>query len=285
MLDDSYLILGLDGLSHAHGAQHFRDGHLATAVIAACYLCRENGLDDATQDLIRAHIDRELRPDAPFQPAPEETADAALLENLQLALSRGIGDLREVGHNIIFGMAALKVFRQLPETVTPFRVAGLCRLIDDFDTTQNVSLPEQDGIPDGADEPALIRYIFEEYLRSIPLYSGYGNGWAGHLMTVGHAVIELSRLGYPELAARAHRAYRMYIHTLRRGPQNTDRRIPDKQATELTPLQHAYWQRKKRVRAGLGHVFKYPWSFYSLLARLDDAQLKQRCLAAGYWIF
>jgi hypothetical protein len=284
MLDNSYLKLGLDGLSHAHGQQYFRDGHLATSVIAACYLCRENNLDEPTQDIIEDRIDRELRADAIFLPAPDETADRALLQQLLETLAGGIGDLREVGHNIIFGTAALKAFRDCPEAITPARVEGICRLIDNFITTQNVDLEEDDGIPGIADESALIEFIFSEYLRTVTRYAGYGQGWAGHLLTIGHAVIELSRLGYPQLAAQAHAAYRMYIRTIRRGPEKTDRRIPEHPPASLTPLNQDYWKHKQQIRPGLGHAFKYAWSFYSLLRGLNDPDLKQRCIAEGYRI-
>ena len=111
MLDNTYLILGLDGLSRAHGRNYFDDGHLGASVIAAYYLCLENGLEEHTQNVIKSRIDHELRIDALFLPAPREAPDATLLEQLLNTLSAGIGDLREVGHNIIFGAAALKAFR------------------------------------------------------------------------------------------------------------------------------------------------------------------------------
>jgi len=284
MLDNSYLILGLDGLSHAHGQHYFRDGHLATSVIAARYLCLENGLDEPTQDLIKARIDHELRDEPLFLPAPDEPADSALLQQLLETLAGGIGDLREVGHNIIFGAAALKAFRDCPEAITPTRIEGICRLIDDFTITRDVDLAEDDGIPGIAVESDLIGFIFREYLRTVALYTGYGQGWAGHLITIGHAVIELSRMGYPQLAAQAHEAYRMYIRTIRRGPEKSDRRIPEHPPASLTPLNEAYWKHRKQIRPGLGHAFKYAWSFYNLLRGLDDPELKQRCSAEGYRI-
>ena len=285
MLDTSYLILGLDGLSRAHGQNYFRDGHLAASVIAAYYLCHENGLGGSTQELIESRIEHELRDDAIFLPVPDEPQDSALLEKLLDTLSTGINDLREVGHNIIFGAAALKAFRDYPDAITPFRVDGICKLIDNFATTQNVAIDDNDGIPEIADESALIEFIFGEYLRSVSLYSGYGQGWTGHLLTIGHAVIELSRLGYPDLAAPAHNAYRMYIKTMRRGPKETDKHIPDHPASPLTPLDHDYWETRKSVRLGLGHAFKYPYSFYSLLSGLNNPDLKRRCLAASHQIF
>jgi hypothetical protein len=285
MLDTRYLILGLDGLSRAWGQNYFHDGHLATSVIAACYLCYENNLDERTQDAMKSLIDRDLREDAIFLPAPDEPANGALLKQLLDTLSRGIGDLREVGHNIIFGAAALKVFRHCPEAITPFRVNGICRLIDNFTTLQNVALDNDDGVPAIADESTLIEFIFSEFLRTLSLYAGYGQGWAGHLLTIGHAIIELSRLGYPDLAAPAHHAYRMYIKAMRRGPGETDRHIPDHTPSTLTPLDHDYWIKRKSIRPGLGHAFKYPYSFYYLLSRLDDPDLKKRCLAESHRIF
>ncbi|MDH3900313.1 MAG: hypothetical protein OEU51_04625 [Gammaproteobacteria bacterium] len=285
MLDNTCLILGLDGLSRAHGRNYFGDGHLGASVIAAYYLCHENGLEERTQNTIKSRIDHELRNDAPFLPVPDETPDAALLEQLVTTLSAGIGDLREVGHNIIFGAAALKAFRECPNAITPFRVEGICRLIDDFATTQNVSVEDDDGVPGIDDESALIEFIFGEFLRSVSLYAGYGQGWAGHLLTMGHAVIELSRLGYPDLAAPAHNAYRMYIKSIRRGPKETDRHIPDHPASALTPLDHDYWKQRKSVLSGLGHAFKYAYSFYNLISRLDNPDLKKRCLAESHRIF
>lgn len=277
--------MGLDGLSHAHGNDYFRDGHLAASVIAAYYLCHENGLGEHTQDLIKSHIDHELRDDTIFLPAADEPADIILLERLLGTLFNSIGDLREIGHNIIFGAAALKVFRHCPDTITPIRVNGICKLIDDFATVQNVALDVDDGVPGIADENALIEFIFSEYLRTISLYAGYGQGWAGHLLTIGHAVIELSRLGYTEHAARAHDAYRMYIKTMRRGPKETGRQIPDNHPSTQSPLDQVYWEKRKSVRPGIGHAFKYPYSFYNLLSALHDQDLKRRCIAEGYRIF
>ena len=285
MLDNTYLILGLDGLSRAHGRSYFNDGHLGASVIAAYYLCHENGLEEPTQSVIKSRIDNELATDTLFIPAPDESPDPALLEQLLTTLSAGIGDLREVGHNIIFGAAALKAFRDCPDAITPFRVEGICKLIDAFATTQSVSIEEDDGVPGIVDERALIEFIFNEYLHSVSLYAGYGQGWAGHLLTIGHAIIELSRLGYPDLAARAHNAYRMYIKTMRRGPKETDRHIPDHPASTLTPLDHDYWKQKNSVRSGLGHAFKYAYSFYNLFSKLRDPILRERCLAESHKIF
>ena len=77
----------------------------------------------------------------------------------------------------------------------------------------------------------------------------------------------------------------MYIQTMRRGPAQTDRHIAEHPASDLTPLDHDYWARRKSVRSGLGHAFKYAYSFYNLLAKLDNPALRDRCLAESYRIF
>jgi len=285
MLDDSYLILGLDGLSHAHGENYFADGHLGASAIAAYYLCHENGLGDRTQTAIASCMDREYRGTAPFLPVPDETPDSALLGQLADTLAGSVGDLRGVGHNIIFGAAALKAFRECPDAITPFRVAGVCGLIEDFRDIHDTGIDALEGIPGVAEEGALVEFICREFLHTVALYGGYGQGWTGHLLTIGHAVLELSRLGYTDLAVTAHRAYRVYIRNIRCGPRESDRQIPDHPATALTPLDHSYWERGKPLRASLGHAFKYPWSFYSLLARLEDSSLRERCLSESHKIF
>ena len=284
MLSDEYLIMGLNGLSRAHAGDYFRNGHLSAAVIAAYYLCHENNLDDPTQNAVKCLIDQDLGGDALFLPAPSETPDASLIEQLLVALTPGIGDLRQVGHNVIFAAISIKAFKSVPQAVTRFRVEGICKLIAAFASTQNVTVDEGSEIPGSSVEKPLIEFIFREYLRSVVQYTGFGQGWAGHLLTFGHAVIELSRLGYPDLATRAHEAYRMYITTMRRGPGETAQRYPEHQPSKLTPLNYEYWERKRSV-SGLGHVFKYPYSFYNLISQLDDEELRQRVVAEGYRIF
>lgn len=285
MLDDDYLLRGLDALSRAHERSYFVDGHLGASVIAAYYLCHDNGLDARTQSAIKTHVDRDLLDDFLFRPAADEAPDDALVRKVLDALSAGAADLREVGHNVIFAAAALRVFRQLPQAVTPFRVNGLCALIASFETTQNVPVEEDDGVPEVADEDAFVDFIFREYLRTAARYSGRGQGWTGHLLTFGHALVELSRLGYQQTAASAHLAFRMYVATARAGPRETDEPRPEHARTGRTPLELDYWKARSSVRPGLGHAFKYAYSFYRLLSTLKDPVLRQRSLDESYRIF
>jgi hypothetical protein len=52
-------------------------------------------------------------------------------------------------------------------------------------------------------------------------------------------------------------------------------------AVSLTPLERGYWAQQKPVSLRLGHVLKYPYSFYNLLRGLDDPELRKRCVVEG----
>ncbi len=285
MLDSEYLVLGLDALSRASGDDYFRDGHFGASVIAAYFLCRENGLDAGTQAAIQAIVDRELRPEPAFRATPAEEPDDSLIADVLATLSVGISDLREVGHNVIFGAAALEAFRQVPRSITPFRTSGVCSLLASFRTTRNVAVGEADGVP-GTDDPgAFAEFVCREFVDTVERYAGRGQGWSGHLLTFGHALLTLAALGHHALARGAHQAYRMYVTTVRGGPRDTDPRIPDHPRSDLTPLDRSYWERRRSVRGGLGHAFKYARSFYALLRELPDPALKERFLAEGHKLF
>lgn len=285
MLDESYLTIGLNALSRAHERNYFADGHLGAAVIAAYYLCKENGLEDKTQDAIGDCIDAELHRNDLFAQMPNESSDPSLLEQVLQALAPNIIDLRDIGHNAIFSCAALKAFRQVPEAITPSRVKGICSLIAAFDSTQNVDVKASDEIPVFEKEDLMVEFVFREFLASLNQYVGFGQGWAGHLLTFGHALVELSRLGHADLAKSGQTAYRMYIKTMRQGPKALDPHITEHVPKPWTPLDSEYWQNRKPGISGIGHVFKYPYSFYALLKHVSDPELTQQCIDESYRIF
>lgn len=284
-MDDRYLLSGLDAMARAPGRDYFRDGHLGASVIAAYYLCREQALDPDTQGAIRSRIDAELLPEPIFSPAPEEPADEKLLTTIQDALADGADDLREAGHNVIFTAAASKAFARRPDAATPFRVEGIAALIRSFHVSEAPDPKPDDGIPTLDDEEAFVEFLFREFLRTAAAYSGRGHGWTGHLLTFGHALLELKALGLPSLADRARGAFRRYVARVRAGPLDGDRPMPDHPPSPHTPLGRAYWERRRSVRAGLGHAFKYAYSFYNLLGRLRDEELEARSVGESYKIF
>jgi len=284
MVDESYLIRGLDALCRAYRTDFFADGHRGAAIISAYYLCREHEVEPAGAETIREIIDHHWAHTPLCAPFPEEAPEPDRLADVSATMVRHLDGLRMVGHNVIFPALALKAFRQLPETVTPSRVAGLCRLVECFAVPDDLAVTEADGIPRLGTPPEVADLLLAELLRTMTAFSGRGQGWSGHLMTYGRALLDLRAAGHEDLAKAAEPGFRVYLKRIRQGPRPGDRAIPEHPETSLRPHQLAYWEQRRQASPGLGHVFKYPYGFYGLLNLAQDDDLKRQAMAAAYHI-
>ena len=282
MLTERHLLAGLDALSRAHEANYFLDGHKGGAIISAYYLCRDEVVEPGAVRIISGLVEDEWLGSDLCAPMPAEDADPALLGDVVAALRSNLGPLRQAGHNIILPTLALKAFAELPEAVTPSRVAGVCRLVECFDSADEVSDDDLEELP-GPDAPeALAEFILAEFLRCMSAFEGRGQGWSGHMLTCGRAVVELAELGYEDLAGEAAQTFRHYIARTRMGPLETDKPRAEHAASPLRPLEAEYWRRRPPESVSLGHCFKYPYGFYGLMHLAGDGELRQRCLAEAF---
>jgi hypothetical protein len=71
----------------------------------------------------------------------------------------------------------------------------------------------------------------------------------------------------------------------RRGPEPDAKRYPDHRPSKLRPTDTAYWEQHGDRSFGIGHVFKYPYSYYNLMQRVDDPALKRDWEAKAYHVF
>lgn len=284
------LLKGLDGMSRVAdpGSDPFTHGHMAAAVMSSSFFCRQEKLDEATQKELLALVEGRLLTAPIYAPRAEERADPALIERLVKDLESGIGVLRAAGHNIIFATLSLKALREAPEAVTPARIGGLCAMVRSFGTGGGRGAgPNPEGLADLSDEPRFVRFVFREYLSAVELYvSGKGHhGFAGHLLTIGHALLELRRMGCPELAAKGLPAYWQFVRQARAGADLGGRRVADAPAGSPGPLSREYWASQRGRRTGeivSSHLIKYPYSFFALARELRDEELKARILGSLY---
>ena len=61
------------------------------------------------------------------------------------------------------------------------------------------------------DEQKFVHFVFEEFLRA------KGDGFDGHVVTIGHALVELYRMGHKELARKGVPAYWQWVREARAG--------------------------------------------------------------------
>ncbi|MHC5035622.1 MAG: hypothetical protein ACYTFZ_11370, partial [Planctomycetota bacterium] len=194
------------------------------------------------------------------QAFPETDPEPARIDEIGAALTEGAETLREVGHNAIFAMLAIKALRILPYAATPQRVDGICSLIRSFTPWRDVE-PDPDVDPPAfADTAAASQLILREACDAIDRFVGFGQGFAGHMLTFGQALVELAAMGDVEWAESCRVAFRKYVTVTRRGPEPDSQRRPDHEPSDLRPTDSAYWERRGDNSLRIGHVFKYPYT-------------------------
>ena len=132
---------------------------------------------------------------------------------------------------------------------------------------------------------AASRFILKEASDAIDRFSGFGQGFAGHMLTFGQSLVEMAAMGDEEWAESCRTAFCKYVTVTRKGPQQTDRRIKDHAPSKLRPDDTEYWQKRGDKTLGLGHVFKYPYAYLDLLRRAKDEQLEQELDAKAWQLF
>ena len=283
--DKRLVLLGLNALARAPELSYFSDGHRGAALVAAHQLCLENELDKPATSRIVELFDLNWAKAALCQPFPEADSNPAQIDRIGEALAEGGDVLREVGHNAIFAMLAIKAFRLLPSAATPQRIDGVCRLIRSFKPRRDVEPDADVDPPPFAESEAAAQFILREAIAAVDRFVGFGQGFAGHMLTFGHALVELAAMGDVELAESCRPAFRQYVTITRRGPGADARRIPDHKPSDLRPKDATYWQKRGDRAVDIGHVFKYPYSYYNLMRRANDPALKQTWDAKAYHIF
>jgi hypothetical protein len=284
MRNREFLRYGLNALSRAHETNYFDDGHRGGAIVSAFYLCRENHVEADVPEIIAKKIEANWAHTDICAPFPDEDSEPQLLNHIVECMSENIAGLRQAGHNVILPSLALKAFRELPEAITPSRVTGVCRLIESF-TVTDVPMDADVQLPNMDDKPSTAVFILGEFVKCTERFEGRGQGWSGHLLTYGKALIDLRELGYVGLAKQAEEGFSRYIRRIRMGPQETDKRYREHSPTNLFPLQAAYWKERQGGDWHLGHKLKYPYGFYGLINCVKDAEIKRRCLESAYRIF
>jgi len=277
--------LGVNALARAPEMNYFADGHRGAAMISAHLMCVDNEFDDAAANRIVELFDLNWAPTKLCKPFPAADPVDDATERVGKALADGKGVLREVGHDAIFAMHAIKAFRMLPETATPERVDGVCNLIRSIKPWRDVEPDQSIEPPPFKDSQAAARFILKEASDAIDRFKGFGQGFAGHMLTFGQSLVELAAMGDVEWAESCRTAFCKYVTVTRMGPQPGDRKIKDHRFSKLRPDEAVYWQKRGDKTLGIGHVFKYPYAYYDLLSRADDSELEQEFDAKAWQLF
>jgi hypothetical protein len=185
MSDKRVLLLGLNALARTHEFDYFADGHRGAGMVSAHFLCADNDLDKQARSRIVELVDINWASSALCKPFPEAKPEPGRIKKIGLALAEGGEVLRQVGHNAIFAMLAIKAFRLMPDAATPQRIDGVSKLIRSFTPWRDVEPDSGVNPPPFADAVSASRFILREASAAIDRFVGFGQGYAGHMLTFG----------------------------------------------------------------------------------------------------
>lgn len=285
LMEKRLVLLGINALARAPEMDYFKDGHRGAALISAHLMCVDNKFEDAASSRIVELFDHNWARGKLCESFPKADPVQNATESVGKALAEGSGVLREVGHDAIFAMHAIKAFRILPETATPERVEGVCQLIRSIKPWRDIEPDERLQPPLFSDQAAASKFILQEASDAIDRFVGFGQGFAGHMLTFGQSLVELASMGDSEWAESCRTAFRKYVTVTRKGPKSDARKIKDHKFTKLRPDEVEYWRKRGEKTVGIGHVFKYPYAYYDLLRRAKDPDLAKQFDAKAWHLF
>lgn len=310
MIGFNYLHRGLSAMAHAHRANSMA-GHLGAAVVAGYFFGEDQpDLSAAVIDGVERELDRIVAGDESlwFNPDVAGVTIPQLFElvpitdvredriiELPSALSENIGQLRQSGHNVIFASIAIRALQNHPQFAAAEMIDGLVQLIRSFDDAgpgrgyygeaqgwiegDPSSLPP-DPLPPYRDLPAMADAVIDELIASASLRRrGYGSLF--HIINHAAALIELSRLGFDDLAQRGLPAHHVHLRLWQALP-DVSAELGSLEAADYDPLTPEYWQPpvdSTQWSAHLTHRIKTLYGFYNLLRSVDEPSRRDKAEA------
>jgi hypothetical protein len=277
-IDRRYLKHGLDVLCGAHTTDAFYTGHNGAAVLSAYYFCKEEVLEAGCADVIKQGLDCHYP--LARDPFPQEPVVADGVAQLLAALEPGIDALCREGHSVIFLSLAARALHDLPEAVTKARLASLHRTIAALEPKRRGT----GGLEIPATPHGFAEFVLEEFLASTE--GGPGQGYSGHLLTHGRAILDLRLLGYESFAAKCLNAFMLAVRNARPRSAAKAWKEARPEVAFVRPESKAYW--KRRLSADdieLGHLFKYPYGFFGLRRHSRNRDLNEVCTANSHRLF
>ncbi|MEW4369743.1 hypothetical protein [Paenibacillus kandeliae] len=275
------------------------EAHFGVAAIAAYFFIQENHIPSTIADTIfiqaQAMLDyhSSIETNASIAEVKISEVESALLQSLQFVMD----DLHWVGHNVIYTALSVKAIRELGEWGTSSDIAGICTLIESFRKTipgrswlgysaaqvKRLEITEGDAFPTITNAKQLSEFVVGELSYFETIYRAEAHhDLIGHMLTFSHSLNILFDLGYVEYFERGLPALLKLVKVLRASQHLSSQssiqlyssvdQLPLVKAkrSEWLPAEEQYWATDfAEVDWDFGHVFKFPFSFYNHLHRID----------------
>jgi len=309
MIEFEYLKKGLNAMARAHRTGSMT-GHLGAAAVAGYFFGEQRpGLDREVVDGIESDLDKviagesvfgkrmyrnaELADRELFADFPEERPDEGLVDAIAEALGRTIGDVRQSGHNVIFGSLAIRALREHPEFATPSIVDGIVSLLRQFDGAHpgsgyygkergrirgnRVAAEDVGEDPGYTDVEGMARAVFDEMIALEPDVHRQGYGGLVHVINHAAAIADLADYGHAGFVPRALASHRRHLQ-LWRGLPDLAAELGPVPVSATLPTAPRYWTSGEVPydRALLTHRAKTLFGFAELAGAVDLGDREDR---------
>jgi hypothetical protein len=193
-----------------------------------------------------------------------------------------------IGHDVILTALAVRTFQARPELCTAQVVDGIHRVIDACHQQPFVQIAGRFDVEARRDDleglsldapGEVARLALETMVGVVHVYAGLHQGEIGHVVDHAHALITFDRLGYQAEFQRGRLGFLTHVAGLRQIAQEETDLAEVTAGVEDDARHPAYWEHDFTTNDwAVGHVFKYPYALYELLALVDDPPLARRSM-------
>ncbi|KQL47184.1 hypothetical protein AN963_12205 [Brevibacillus choshinensis] len=252
------------------------EGHLACAVIALTQLLEEKLVPALLEDLIRKNLVKIVDEHANEQQYRVNKEYEGFTAQMMRLLVQDNHSCHALGHDVIYTFFLLSTLSRsdIPATAELFDAIG--KIVRSFAESgpgfvtvngENIVI-DPDGIPNTGLRlqltPETVLDLLHNFQR--PLQMEKGDMQLGHILTHGHAIVEMKQ------------AYRNYVHdnldpafyariniltyanTLEENRVESDSAVTE---SELNPLEPSFWE-QALAESRHGHYYKYAYSYLRL---------------------
>jgi hypothetical protein len=284
---NSYIASGLTALARnaeLKGGSWFI-GHIGAGVMAGGFLLENERLSEEARALLKGRLDEVIAENLPHF-APYEHAETVPLTGLLDAIEQNCSTLCMSGHGVIYGTLALRALNVHPEMATAALIEGI---LPTLEATQQDDPARYYGVEDfrvyeaetvDTELESAVQRAYRmscENIADNQVFEGRHYFFAGeklHGITHAQALLDLSGLGYVELASKGLVNLNKQLELNERLPEGLERA----EDISLNVLDRSFWAHKFEDL----HSIKLAYSAIELNQRFGDEFIPLEKLAKHF---
>ncbi|MEK8126737.1 hypothetical protein WMW72_02315 [Paenibacillus filicis] len=252
------------------------DGHWACAVLALTNLLEEKLVPDSMQALMKKNLDKTLEEHANDQKYRIKKEYVGITDSMIELLSQNQRSCHALGHDVIYTFYLIHMLSRSNIPATAELFDAMKKIVKDFSASgpgyvtvhgKNMVI-DPDAIPDAGIKLHLNSETVLDFLHNFqrPLHQEQRDMQLGHILTHGHAIVELKQISSNYVLDNLDSSFNKRINILTYANKLEEKVIGSDIALSdiaLNPWESAYWE-QALVDSRHGHYYKYAYSYLKL---------------------